>query len=294
MKRPRNKFIVVSVAVFGIAVLVASGFALKPVILEQWYAWKLESQWKEERWAPAGELQTLRSGAAEDWYLSQLDSEDEEDQERAAENLSELGTLRAIAALIEKLPEDYRSSQSHFTVKALSSIGEPAAPLLLQKLKKEIQESKKGSTAYRVLEEMGSPAVSVLVTALEDDSEDVRFLAVQALGRIGAGSDAAIRALIRNLEDPNIFMRRNTAFALLTLDPQRIEALSVLIKVLREGNVEFKRRAATALGRIGLAARDAIPALQEARRRTVSTSRDKRLQVAAADALKKIRGEISR
>ena len=60
MKRPSKKLIVSGTAIVGIVVLVASAFILKPVILEQWYAWKLESQWKEERWAAAGELQTLR------------------------------------------------------------------------------------------------------------------------------------------------------------------------------------------------------------------------------------------
>ncbi len=50
MKRWSKKVIVVSVAVLSIVVLVASGFALKPVILEQWYIWKLESEHKESRY----------------------------------------------------------------------------------------------------------------------------------------------------------------------------------------------------------------------------------------------------
>ena len=288
----------------GVLVLAIAVYAFRDGAMEQWYIRKLDSQWKEERWAAAGELQALGSGAAEDWYLSRLDSEDDEDQKRAADKLSELGTLRTIAALIEKLPEDY--SSSHSVVMALSSIGGPAAPLLLQRLKKDKQEGKRRSTAYRVLVDIGSPAIPVLISALKDDSEEVRFDVVAALRDIGTASQAAIGALIEKLEDTNKSMRRNAAFALLALDPKRIEALPVLIEVLREGphqnprNFAFERKAVFALGRMGPAARDAIPALEEARKRAVGQGRKAlnipvgwfdRLEREIADALKKIQDE---
>ena len=290
-KGRRLSYLIISL---GLVVLVVAVYAFRGPILEQWYLWKLDSAQGQERWAAAKQLQILGSEAAEDWYISRL----EEDQNRAAGELSDLGSIKAIAALIEKLPEDY--SSSHSVVKALSSIGGPAAPLLLQEFKKDKQEGKRRFTAYRVLVDLGSPAIPVLIRALKDDSEEVRFYAVGALSRIGTASQAAIGALIEKLEDTNKSMRRNAVFALLALDPKRIEALPVLIEVLREGNISFGRRAATALGRMGPAARDAIPALEEARKRAVGRGRKfligrrppfYRPERAIADALKKIQGE---
>ena len=131
----------------------------------------------------------------------------------------------------------------------------------------------------------------------------MRSFAVSAFSRIGMRSEAAIVALIERLEDQKKYIRWNVVFTLLRLDPKRIEVLPVLIEILEEGNIYRKTSAASALGRIGPAARDAIPALEQARKSAASMSREdsnlpssvvKRLQVAAADALKKIRGEISR
>ncbi len=61
MKRPSNKLIVSGVAVVGIVVLVAAAFSLKPVILEQWYIWKLESEDKAIRVAAAEKLADIGS-----------------------------------------------------------------------------------------------------------------------------------------------------------------------------------------------------------------------------------------
>lgn len=59
----------------GVVVLVASGFALKRPILEQWYIWKLESK-------------------------------DESDFESAANKLAEMKSVRALEVLIKKLKDE--------------------------------------------------------------------------------------------------------------------------------------------------------------------------------------------
>ena len=61
MKPPCKKVIVISAVVVGIAVLVAAGFALKPVILAQWYVWMFESEDEAVRVAAAEKLVEMKS-----------------------------------------------------------------------------------------------------------------------------------------------------------------------------------------------------------------------------------------
>ena len=72
MKRASKKVIVVLVAVLSVVVLVAAAFALKRPILEQWYLWE-------------------------------LDSEDEQERKSAAEKLGEMGSVRAVPHLIQAI-----------------------------------------------------------------------------------------------------------------------------------------------------------------------------------------------
>ena len=113
MKRPRNKFIVSGVAVFGIAVLVASGFALKRPVLEEWYLWK-------------------------------LDSENDEERKVAAEKLGEMGSVRAIPPLVEILqPEPGEPNLLHYTGQALARIGPPSVPALIRLFRDESEDRQK-------------------------------------------------------------------------------------------------------------------------------------------------------
>ena len=57
MKSRKQKAIVSAVSVFGIVVLVVAGLALKPAILEQWYLWELESEDEQDRKLAAEKLE---------------------------------------------------------------------------------------------------------------------------------------------------------------------------------------------------------------------------------------------
>ena len=83
----------------------------------------------------------LKDKAVEQWYLWQLDSEDEEERQVAAARLGEMGSVKAIPGLMELWPEEgeldaaLRASDEYMCiVDALVNIGEPAVPALIKKL----------------------------------------------------------------------------------------------------------------------------------------------------------------
>ncbi len=79
--------------------------------------------------------------------------------------------------------------------------------------------------AREQLEEIGSPAVPVLVRALESPSEHVRWEAAKALGKIADASAAP--ALVRTLEDEKAAVRWLAATALINLGRDALAPLLI-------------------------------------------------------------------
>ncbi len=171
MKGPNKKVIVVSVAVLSIAVLVASGFALKPVILEQWYLWQLES-------------------------------EDKVIRKDAAAKLAEMGAVGAVPAILKILERP-----SVLKAEYLYSTGLLPRDMLFFYLFKLTRVAGKRSVLYLVtaLDDEGwyvarsaalllggigpdaRGAIPALTTALRHESELVRHAAAEALKKIQGG-----------------------------------------------------------------------------------------------------------
>jgi HEAT repeat protein len=122
----------------------------------------------------------------------------------------------------------------------------------------------RASGARKLGEMQGERAVAVpaLVEALDDPDADVRRISAFALGEIGKDANAAVPALVETLEDPaeppNV--RFAAAFAVVQIDPLRTEPAPVLADAVRR----HEPRAAVALGLMGPAAKDGVPALAAA------------------------------
>ena len=167
MKRPRNKFIVYAVAVFGIAVLVASGFALKRPVLERWYLSKLASA---ERYSERKSL---------------------------ARKLGEIHSVKAIPQLIGLVRLQARERpegewRPQLTV-GDTILGPPSASLL-----HKANEDHSHSTQYEVgnaMVRIGRPSVHDLIRGLKDEFPLVRCFCAEVLGEIGA-TPRSVNALI--------------------------------------------------------------------------------------------------
>ena len=89
-----------------------------------------------------------------------------------------------------------------------------------------------------------------LLEALKDEDEDVRRLAVFALGRISPAPKDAVPALIEALKDEDEDVRAGAAYALGKIGPAAKDAVPAL-KAMMEGDSYTKAR------------RDAVHALQK-------------------------------
>ncbi|HUE69553.1 MAG TPA: HEAT repeat domain-containing protein [Pirellulaceae bacterium] len=91
-------------------------------------------------------------------------------------------------------------SEQQLAADALTRIGPPAVPMLVEALRGTDDEVRR--QACQVLVRMGpdaKEAVPELVNLLDDPDEDLRRMAATALGRIGPDAGEAVPALMRRL-----------------------------------------------------------------------------------------------
>ena len=112
----------------------------------------------------------------------------------------------------------------------MNAIGAPAVdPLIgnLSHLDPQVRE-----TAAEVLGDIGSsrPCIAVpkLAEALEDESEEVRSRAAEALGTVSQGESTAIPALSAALQDEDERVRRDAILALARIGSHAVDAVDAL------------------------------------------------------------------
>jgi len=148
-----------------------------------------------------------------------------------------------------------------------TAAGQDALPTLLAALQDE-SEDVRGSAA-EALERLGQTSdvvVSALLTALQDESEDVRESAAEALGRLGQTSDVVVSALLAALQDESKDVRESAAVSLGQLGQTSEAVVSALLIALRDKNSSVRRSAAVSLGQVGQASEAVVSALVAALR----------------------------
>src|SRR5262245_29874396 len=103
--------------------------------------------------------------------------------------------------------------------------------------------------------------VPILRTALKDPDETVRRNAAWALITVGSEGASCLQELRGCLEDPFSAVRGNAAEAIGSIGADAAGAVPDLIRVLKDDHWAVRLSAAMALGRIGPKAKDALPAL---------------------------------
>ncbi len=104
--------------------------------------------------------------------------------------------------------------------------------------------------ALKVISEVGDETiVPEILPALSDHSENVRFEAVRALGKVGG--DEAVRNLVRMAgKDPADFIRREAVRALRTAGQGQPGVLEVALKGLKDRSREVRVQSARLLGSV--------------------------------------------
>jgi hypothetical protein len=194
--------------------------------------------------------------------------------------------------LLEAL-QDKTWGNRYLAADGLASMGTEAAealPVLISVLVSPDQHD-----AYRTPEDIGTAIYRVAprkgpaeaLRLLREGAKVQRQQAARALGAIGPGNGEAIPALIEMAGKENFMTRVYAIEALGKFGDKAAAAVPVIVEAIEDKSEPgiVADAALSALGEIGPAARDAIPAIERYARRADAHDRE-----AASWALRKIRG----
>jgi HEAT repeat protein len=140
-------------------------------------------------------------------------------------------------------------------VKAKPATSLPALISLLGDVEKPVV-----GQAVEAVAAFGEEAVPLTSKALANDR--LKLGAIFALKRIGPAAKAAVPDLVKAMSnEPQLDVRREVFFALASIGGSE-EAIPELIKALSHENVKVRNGASYALGKIGPAAKSALPTLK--------------------------------
>jgi HEAT repeat protein len=211
----------------------------------------------------------------------------------------------AAPALMEAL--EHKSSNVRETaVIALGLIG-PDARSAVPAILTSIKGAYCPLYAYDALQRMGRAALPALIAALQDNDEQIRKVATEALGRFGPMAKPAIPALVEVfavdalrgigpdalpalvalLKDPDVHKRQEVIRVLCDMNPEDSKTVTALVPALlaalRDPDAQVRRETASRIGFSLLAPETTVPAL-------LGTLKDDNPDVrrAAAEALVKM------
>jgi HEAT repeat protein len=198
-----------------------------------------------------------------------------------------LALPKLIAALDDKSEMVRREAAA--ALRQIGPAASSAAPALARGLR-DSQSSVAGEFLW-ALTALGpegiTQALPEILEMLSSRDRQVRYTACYAAGTVGPAAREAVPILEKNLQEPDKFLQLASAWALVQIDPHRSgvaeECVDPLIRGLTLSNPGARVEAATALGRLGPAAKSAVPALN-----TATHDDEEEVRTAASDALQKI------
>jgi HEAT repeat protein len=208
----------------------------------------------------------------------------------AAWALGEIGQKpEVVVPALTRLLDDGEWSIRLYAAEALGKFGPRAQPAVAA-LVREMAHRAQGwawlaaAQALWRIDHRTDETVPVLAAAFETGDDAGKVIAATTLGEMGPAAREAAPALRKALRDEDALVRIEAAAALARVEGRPEVVLPVLIARLRGDNDDRAQcRAAEALGEMGEQARDAVPALTEARE-----DRARNVREAAARALRKI------
>lgn len=170
------------------------------------------------------------------------------------------GSVSAVAALLLGSDEQYRRP----IVNLLGRLGPDAAPVLLERLRKDASPYIRTAAAEALVQAAPTSANAVkgLLAALQDLDEGVRAAVTGSLEEFGAAGQPAIGPLlVVAYEDRDSLTRQKAQQAALRLGPITAEGLAGLLATLRSPNVASRRDAMDMLAKANVSFKEAEPVL---------------------------------
>ena len=163
---------------------------------------------------------------------------------------------------------------------ALGAQGEKVTPMLIDMIRTEGEAAAEAVMAkssanpaggnpsdtspVHALSALGTPAIPMLIKALQDSAWWVRSAAAEVLGDIGLPAQSAIPRLLRALQDEQVWVRRNAADALGTIGGLTSKDGPALVTALRDEDERIRRNVAFAMAKHALPISEVVSALRDA------------------------------
>lgn len=205
--------------------------------------------------------QTFLGRNAADWERQLKDGKDAKSRRSAAFALGKLGSsaFASVGGLKKALREDKAASVREAAAMALGDVGRGAlkalddpdlVEALVQALAKDSDPLVRRSAALSLgkFGPDGKSALAALEAAVDDANVTVRQNAAWALGRIGA---ASVKGLKKALKDSDVLVQRDAAASLGQLDPEEARgALDELVACCKIDNSPLRIAALSVLNKI--------------------------------------------
>ena len=143
------------------------------------------------------------------------------------------------------------AASSQLAAAGRPGVGDDPKPLMAALAAPAAERRAEAARSLATLGESAAPAVPVLAAALGDPSHVVRAAAAWALGNVGPAAAPAVPALIRLLRDGDPFVRAGAAFGLGGVGEAATAAAAPLVERLNDPDERVRWRAADALAKIG-------------------------------------------
>ena len=166
-----------------------------------------------------------------------------------------LNALRgeAAARLETNLANAHTNPSQLDAIFALSAVGRPAVPHMVELLGENCSAKTTGGSAPRPpmysatwAPQRPTPCLTSPAPSSNDEAEWVRRNAVEALGNIGQAAAEAVPALSHRLRDSESWIRHNAALSLAKIGPAATEAVSDLRKNIDDERLVLGAQSATA------------------------------------------------
>ncbi len=238
-----------------------------------------------------------------------------------------LGTKGAEAVpAIVKILDSENFHHQYWACQALGAMGEaahPAIPKLIERMQNGVVSVRRHAAAAlgNLGAEAGPEAIAALIAAIDERLEPVREEAVIALGKMGPAAESAIPKLKENLAKTRMTARARLAGALWRINPKdeayamevlmaeiqapnapwsaadelafiapKVNRVAEVAKLLESDQEETPQFAADALGGMGAAAREYLPALK---RLAADEQQHEDVRAAAQEAIEKIESALA-
>jgi HEAT repeat protein len=170
-----------------------------------------------------------------------------------ARALGQIGTKRAISALLEVSSNSFLSDSVRRAIADINPAAREAVPVLLTALANPSTLNDAILVALERIDPSAQAALPALVEALNTKDHPIRNQSIDLLKRLGEGSSLLVPELISTLGNPDERLRAFAAYGLAQQGKTAQSATPQLIAALGDQSDRVRTMALTALGRIGSA-----------------------------------------